>query len=106
MRGKDICISVTIFVYFHSKLCKRLEENLSIAERNEDPVEFRDFRYSNHLMSLLTYLNGCHLKAADLKNSLRKTQYAERNSNNLGGLELCCMPDTLQRFYGKYFCDF
>jgi hypothetical protein len=76
---------------------------LPIAERNEDPVEVRDFRYSNHLMALLTYLNGCHLKAAYLKNYLRKTQYAERKSYNLGGLGSCCMPDTLQRFYGIFF---
>jgi hypothetical protein len=49
---------------------------LPIAKRNEEPVEARDFRYSNPLMALLTYLNSCHLKAADLKNSLLKKNTA------------------------------
>ena len=69
MRGK----------YIHSKLSKKLEEKLPIGKKIEEPVEVRDFRYPNHL------------KAANLKNSLIKTQYAERNSNNLGGLSSCCI---------------
>ena len=37
---KGYCISVTIFLYFNSKVCKRLPKKLSMEKKNHNNVNF------------------------------------------------------------------